>query len=1114
LIFISQTIAQNGAWYPMESGDLPSLKNGCAMTIGDKDMIYILKGNDNEAFFGYSISTNSITQLPDVPYDVGIGGAIIKGNAPYLYAVVGGNSDAFYRYKTDVDQWEDDLDPAPAGFYRGAALCWAGGDTVYAFRGGYRNFFKYSISGQNWVNHNLPQELPIPLEGASMCWTGNNHNYIYAILGGGTQQFYRYNLSNTQWESCPNLNTSWSSGASLIWDNSSQIYAAIGGNRDTMFVYNIQSGNWTDTIITPENIGGDMEGAGLLAWDNRSCQKQLYLLRGSYTDDLYRYCLPLVFPLVEKPLFGETFDPVQFPPPGWQAKLEEGSNIFTHNWKRDVSFTYPNPPPPPYYNIAMASCNPDANTRKRARLITPKFYLGTRPALVKINFWMFNTQESEEDTLLIEYYKPGFSSPILFAKFPRYQSPSPGWNRKEAIFVETDTVLVSFHGIDNNDPPYWLHIDSILISLDTCQLYSNTSFATAANQSHLLTRRPETERLHSIYKTSLLHQSGLPYKGLLHYIYSDDYGENWSIPLLIDTIDNNASSQNYSVASIATGVFDGKEPWITYVKPTNQIAVAIQRQNGTWIKMTLTPNFDPQPEFYELSMAMGLTQGYGAPEQQPDLAYVVAYGYTNQDGIYFFAFDTTGNTFAERVLDVSEDGCETPSIAITPADLIHIAYTRWDPWSDERVYYITTLTETNNYLTRTWGVDNWSDPFRVSQYDANTEPASYPSVEAYGKSVFVSWRGRNENEENIGEIWRREGEINPGYIPNWYDPQNMSLSTDQESHYPVMSSSQVTAFNEDISSTNKEVYANFWDNYIVNISETDNNSYFPHIDAEATELQRPPYALPVNTIWTEQLDTLSNYAYQIIGYRYVYPVEEKLKYYTIETGDTVQSPLCLHRDGFIHYAQLPIDFGNQKAIYQLSYLNPCYHYKIKAVVYQRAGGRFRQNFTIDSMPLGSIEYDSNIAETIEIVIPKGSYQRDSRAVLEITKNRGQFVTLANPLIVYQYEIPESTSISGPQSSGLFTVITKPTLYQNYPNPFTSQTAIRYALPTQSKVSLTVYDISGKEVRNLIDENEEAGLYSILWNGKNNFGKSVSSGIYFLRLKTDNYQITNRAIIIR
>jgi hypothetical protein len=344
-----------------------------------------------------------------------------------------------------------------------------------------------------------------------------------------------------------------------------------------------------------------------------------------------------------------------------------------------------------------------------------------------------------------------------------------------------------------------------------------------------------------------------------------------------------------------------------------------------------------------------------------------------------------GKYFSEPTI-LDSGNCSSPSIAVTPGDYIHAVW-RKEKDGISGIYYRTLVNPTNNYQTRTSGVGSWRPSFRVSYHPdmLYTEPATYPSVACYGASVFVAWRGRNIYSQNIGEIWRRERFLTNPYN-SWETPLNKSLSPSNESHYPVMGTSMVTAFQESTAARNKEVYANI-SGEIVNISQTDSFSFFPQINVEEPPPPPSPYELKVNTIWTERL---ANYAYEIKFRRYSYIPFEELSYYTIETGDSIQSPLCLQRDGCIPYPELPIDIGNQKAIYELPYLHPDYHHTIKAVVYQRAGNKFRQNFTIDSIPLGSIEYEPDIAETIEIEIPKGSYQIDSRAILEITKNQGQF----------------------------------------------------------------------------------------------------------------------------
>jgi hypothetical protein len=74
------------------------------------------------------------------------------------------------------------------------------------------------------------------------------------------------------------------------------------------------------------------------------------------------------------------------------------------------------------------------------------------------------------------------------------------------------------------------------------------------------------------------------------------------------------------------------------------------------------------------------------------------------------------------------------------------------------------------------------------------------------------------------------------------------------------------------------------------------------------------------------------------------------------------------------------------------------------------------------------------------------------------------------------------------------------LYQNYPNPFNPSTLIKYALPKESNVQLTIYDIMGREIRTLISSRQDAGYKEVVWNGTDNNNQKVSSGIYIYRLR--------------
>ena len=73
------------------------------------------------------------------------------------------------------------------------------------------------------------------------------------------------------------------------------------------------------------------------------------------------------------------------------------------------------------------------------------------------------------------------------------------------------------------------------------------------------------------------------------------------------------------------------------------------------------------------------------------------------------------------------------------------------------------------------------------------------------------------------------------------------------------------------------------------------------------------------------------------------------------------------------------------------------------------------------------------------------------------------------------------------------------LYQNYPNPFNPETTIEYQVPQQSQVKIVVINMLGQKIKTLVDQNHQPGIFQIKWNGRNELGKSVPSGIYFYSL---------------
>ncbi len=89
-----------------------------------------------------------------------------------------------------------------------------------------------------------------------------------------------------------------------------------------------------------------------------------------------------------------------------------------------------------------------------------------------------------------------------------------------------------------------------------------------------------------------------------------------------------------------------------------------------------------------------------------------------------------------------------------------------------------------------------------------------------------------------------------------------------------------------------------------------------------------------------------------------------------------------------------------------------------------------------------------------------------------------------------------------------------TLSQNYPNPFNPRTQIRFDLPVRTHVSLTVFNVLGQQVNALVDEVLPRGQYVVDWDGADQSGSAVSSGIYFYRIEAETFTETRKMVLLK
>ncbi len=88
------------------------------------------------------------------------------------------------------------------------------------------------------------------------------------------------------------------------------------------------------------------------------------------------------------------------------------------------------------------------------------------------------------------------------------------------------------------------------------------------------------------------------------------------------------------------------------------------------------------------------------------------------------------------------------------------------------------------------------------------------------------------------------------------------------------------------------------------------------------------------------------------------------------------------------------------------------------------------------------------------------------------------------------------------------------LYRNYPNPFNPSTIINFSLPKKTMVKLVVYDILGKVIRTLVNSEKEPGNYKVQWNGINDNGSNVSTGIYIYRIEAGDFIKQHKMVLIK
>jgi hypothetical protein len=167
----------------------------------------------------------------------------------------------------------------------------------------------------------------------------------------------------------------------------------------------------------------------------------------------------------------------------------------------------------------------------------------------------------------------------------------------------------------------------------------------------------------------------------------------------------------------------------------------------------------------------------------------------------------------------------------------------------------------------------------------------------------------------------------------------------------------------------------------------------------------------------------------------------------------------------------------------------------------------------------TVKYDTNGNEHWVKIYDGPGAQRDEPTAMTIDKSCNVYVTGSSYDSLTKFDYVTIKYVQGDTNyvkdeTGNREKPSEFTLSQNYPNPFNQSTKIEFTLSQSCFVSLHIYDPMGRKIRTLVSENLSPGYKSVLWDGKDNSGKVVASGIYFYRLKIGDYSEAKRLVLLK
>ena len=618
---------------------------------------------------------------------------------------------------------------------------------------------------------------------------------------------------------------------------------------------------------------------------------------------------------------------------------------------------------------------------------------------------------------------------------------------------------------------------------DDLQL-SDTTAALAFNWGRHLLRDPFGGRLDLVYFSQQQPR----------YTYSEDNGTTWAPHLIFDELGASAFKDTGYTPTVGQvpSMFLMTNPCAVYVNDGNLVQYRYRQDGGAW----------------RGCQVRGSSQGVNGP---PSVATTVF------NGMVYVLIPVTSDptdvpTWSSIKLCYFYYSCDPypPTIYEEEIDWASGLNTIAEPCiTYDADYNLHCVWKNNNeivYRTRspsgTWNPPLSQPATLVSA--ASPVPDFTPFVEIYGTWLAAVWCSeRTSGQRNSREIYRRRKNLGTG---QWdLTSANYSDSPGLPSEYPVNAGVDFSVWPESAVAGNRfdiryksDTYGTGW------VAALQPHEYYCH-----SQIQRDGTPWILYTVFTR-----GNAApYYLVADTNCFGGSfGGSAFYTVETGDSIASPFCLQRDAAIRYSGYRVDHGTSEISYNLHFLDPVYPAHIlKGTLYFEGTGQRTHQILVNNTEKLSAKVNAGQAYPFEISIPRELYQADHRITLTLRSPTGTGVYLAGLEVIRTVEGKAVGGGSGVQSAETKDLNQK-TYLRVQPNPARTKAVISYSMPGARRLSLKVFDATGRLVRQF--KRLPDRQWSIVWDGRDQDGVTVSKGIYFIELVSGKDVRTEKLVITR